>query len=102
MTGAMEAQNPYVRNQFGFNFGGPIVRNKTFFFVDADWQRFRTTLTNRSAVPNAAFKNMLNGGTFHYTDYDPNDCRSDCGAVHAAHRCGGSQQHVWIFGLIRP
>jgi hypothetical protein len=73
-TGTMEAQNPYVRNQFGFNFGGPIVRNKTFFFVDADWQRFRTTLTNRSAVPNAAFKSMLTGGTFDYTDYDPNDC----------------------------
>jgi hypothetical protein len=73
-TGNMEAQNPYVRNQFGFNFGGPIVRNKTFFFVDADWQAFRTTLTNRSAVPNAAFKSMLNGGTFNYTDYDTNDC----------------------------
>jgi hypothetical protein len=42
--------------------------------VDADWQRFRTTLTNRSAVPNAAFKSMLNGGTFNYTDYDSNDC----------------------------
>jgi len=73
-TGSMEAQNPYVRNQFGFNFGGPIVRNKTFFFVDTDWQRFRTTLTNRSAVPNAAFKSMLTGGTFDYTDYDDNDC----------------------------
>ena len=25
-------------------------------------------------MPNAAFKNMLNGGSFDYTDYDPNDC----------------------------
>jgi hypothetical protein len=73
-TGNVEAQNPYVRNQFGFNFGGPIAKNKTFFFVDADFQRFRTTLTNKSTVPNAAFKSMLNGGTFNYTDYDPNDC----------------------------
>lgn len=74
MTGNVEAQNPYVRNQFGFNFGGPLVKNKTFFFVDSDWQRFRTTLTKSSIVPNAAFKSMLNGGTFGYTDYDPNDC----------------------------
>jgi hypothetical protein len=74
LTNQVEAQNPYVRNQFGFNFGGPIAKNKTFFFVDADWQRFRTTLTGQSAVPNAAFKNMLNGGTFDYTDYNPNDC----------------------------
>ena len=73
-TGTMEAQNPYVRNQFGFNVGGPIVKNKTFFFVDTEWQRFRTTLTNQSTVPNASFKSMLNGGTFGYTDYDPNDC----------------------------
>ncbi len=73
-TGKMEAQNPYVRNQYGFNFGGPVIKNKTFFFVDADFQRFRTTLTNRSTVPNAAFKSMLNGGTFNYTDYDTNDC----------------------------
>jgi len=73
-TGNMEAQNPYVRNQFGFNFGGPVVKDKTFFFVDSDFQRFRTTLTNKSTVPNAAFKSMLNGGTFNYTDYDTNDC----------------------------
>jgi len=73
-TNKVEAQNPYVRNQFGFNVGGPIVKNKTFFFVDSEWQRFRTTLTNKSTVPNAAFKGMLNGQPFNYTDYDPNDC----------------------------
>jgi hypothetical protein len=76
MTNKIEAQNPYVRNQFGFNFGGPIVKNKTFFFVDSEWERYRTTLTNKSTVPNAAFKSMLNGGTFPYTDYDPKDCPS--------------------------
>jgi hypothetical protein len=27
------------RNQYGFAFGGPIVKNKAFFF--ADWERFR-------------------------------------------------------------
>jgi hypothetical protein len=73
-TTRMEAQNPYVRNQFGFNVGGPIVKDKTFFFVDGEWQRFRTTLTNKSAVPNAAFKGMLTGQPFSYTDYGPNDC----------------------------
>ncbi len=74
ITGNVEVQNPYVRNQFGFNFGGPIARNKTFFFVDGEWQRYRTTLTNQSIVPNAAFKSMLNGGTFGYTDYADADC----------------------------
>lgn len=68
--GTLEKQNPYVRNQFGFNLGGPILKNKTFFFIDNEWQRFRTTLTNTSTVPTAAFKS----GVFNYLDSDPNDC----------------------------
>jgi hypothetical protein len=52
-TGAM---NPYVRNQFGYTIGGPIIKNKTFFFFNQEFQRFRTTLTNFSTVPTAAFK----------------------------------------------
>jgi Carboxypeptidase regulatory-like domain/TonB dependent receptor len=51
-----DPQNPFVRNQFGFSFGGPIVKDKTFFFVNSEWDRFRTTLTNQSVVPTAAFK----------------------------------------------
>ena len=74
LTGNVEAQNPYVRNQFGFNFGGPIFKNKTFFFVDSEWDRFRTTVNNVSAVPSVAFKSALTTGIFPYTDYDPNDC----------------------------
>jgi Carboxypeptidase regulatory-like domain/TonB dependent receptor-like, beta-barrel len=95
-TGKVEAQNPYVRNQFGFNFGGPIVKNKTFFFVDADWQRFRTTLTNQSPVPNASFKSMLNGGTFNYTDYDPNDCAPAAAPCSLPISAGGANS---TFGL---
>jgi hypothetical protein len=56
--------NPYVRNQFGGSIGGPIVKNKTFFFFNQEIDRFRTTLTNSSVVPTAAFKT----GVFTYTD----------------------------------
>ena len=48
--------NPYVRNQFGFSVGGPIIKNKTFFFVNDEFDRFRTTLTNSAVVPTAAFR----------------------------------------------
>jgi len=96
ITGNMEAQNPYVRNQFGFNVGGPVVKNKTFFFVDGEWQRFRTTLTNKSTVPNAAFKSMLNGGTFGYTDYDPYDCAPGTAPCTLPIQAGGANS---AFGL---
>lgn len=51
-----DPQNPFVRNQFGASLGGPIQKDKTFFFVNGEWDRFRTTLTNQAVVPTAQFK----------------------------------------------
>ena len=43
---------PLTRNQFGFVFGGPIIRNRAFFFVD--YEGFRQTRENVafSTIPN--------------------------------------------------
>jgi Carboxypeptidase regulatory-like domain len=57
-------QDPYTRNQFGYSIGGPIFKDKTFFFFNEEFQRFVTTLTNQATVPTAAFKT----GVFNYTD----------------------------------
>ena len=54
-----DKQDPYVRNQFGFSVGGPIIKNRTFFFINNEYQRYRTTLTNSSIVPSRAFKSGL-------------------------------------------
>src|ERR1700678_920448 len=59
--------DPYERHQFGFSFGGPIIKNKTFFFFNDEIDRFHTTLTDEATVPTQAFLT----GKFNYTYADP-------------------------------
>jgi hypothetical protein len=44
---------PFRENQFGAAAGGPIVKNKTFFFVNYDGQRIRNSLPQVFSVPTA-------------------------------------------------
>jgi hypothetical protein len=45
---------PLHRNQFGAFIGGPIIRNKTFFFGDYQGSRLHEGLTDQSTVPTVA------------------------------------------------
>ncbi len=47
---------PYVQNNYGFNFGGPIIKDKTFFFVNWEQFRLRTGGVVTTTVPIAAFR----------------------------------------------
>ncbi len=57
-------QNPYVRNDFGASFGGPLWKDHTFFFLNGEAQRFRTTTSSTQTTPTAAFRS----GVFTYID----------------------------------
>jgi hypothetical protein len=67
-------QKPILRqNQFGAAVGGPIRRDKTFFFVDWQGTRVRTASVRSSSVPTLAMR----AGDLRGFDpiYDPNTTR---------------------------
>ena len=46
----------FVRNQYGFVFGGPIVRNQTFFFTDFEGFRQTRREVTFASIPTAAMR----------------------------------------------
>jgi hypothetical protein len=63
-TPATGPQGPYVRNTFGASVGGPVVKNKVFYFFNYEGNRFATATTTDATVPDPAFKT----GIFTYVD----------------------------------
>jgi hypothetical protein len=50
------SKQPFRLNQFGGNIGGPILKNRTFFFANYEGLRQRISQTFRNDVPSAAFR----------------------------------------------
>jgi hypothetical protein len=57
---------PFKQNQFGGTIGGPILKNRTFFFMDYQGTRINQSQTDISTVPNLSertgnFSDLLTG-----------------------------------------
>jgi Carboxypeptidase regulatory-like domain len=61
-SGASNTPPPYVQNQYGFSVGGPVVKDKTFFFVSWEQFRLRTGSVLTTTVPVTASSSFATGG----------------------------------------
>ncbi len=65
-----------IRNEFGGFVGGPVVKNKAFFFYDQEFLKQRQQTFQQTAVPTAAmwagdFSNMTDTSGDKFTIYNP-------------------------------
>jgi hypothetical protein len=62
-----------VRNQFGGSVGGPIVKDKTFFYFTTEFHRLRTSAPLSGNVVTDQFLDFVNSGQFaSFAENDPN------------------------------
>ena len=45
----------FTRNQFGYSVGGPVLRNRLFFFSNTEWNRIRSEGSKVYEIPTASF-----------------------------------------------
>jgi hypothetical protein len=55
-------ENPFTRGQYGFVFGGPVVKEKTHFFVSFEHQDLNAAKESHFAVPTVVQRGLFESG----------------------------------------
>jgi hypothetical protein len=63
-SNAVGEQDHLIRNQFGGSVGGPVVKDKTFFYFTTEFHRLRTSNPLTGATFTTDFTNFVNSGQF--------------------------------------
>jgi len=59
LNGKKNEAPPWVQNQYGFQLGGPVIKDKTFFYVSWEQYRQRTAAPFTTTVPAAGMLNRV-------------------------------------------
>src|SRR5262245_32473365 len=77
----------FRRNQFGFVFGGPIQKDKTFFFTDLQSTRLQTGVVRTRTVPTS----LQHQGIFSTNIFDPATTTLNSNGTYSRTQFSGNQ-----------